>query len=914
MIQRFLIVDGNSLIHRGFHAIPHLSTKSGEPTNGVYGFAMLFLKALKDLKPDYVAVAFDLPGPTFREKIYEPYKAHRIAAPAELYQQIPRVKDLVKAFNLPIYEQEGYEADDLIGTLAERVKVQKDLETVILTGDLDALQLIDKNVKVYAPKQGLSETKLYDEKAVLERYGLKPSQILDYKALRGDPSDNIPGVSGIGEKTAAELLQKFGSLEGIYNYLTSTSSPLAGEGGFRPGEGAINPRIVKLLQEHRQEAEISKKLAQIVRDLKIQFDLKEARLGGYDEAKVVKLFQELEFKSLLDKLPKSQNDELSIKNQETEKQQAPDYELVGDQTKYHTLLKELKRQTEITIDTETTSAHPMEAKLLGLGVGWKVGEAYYVPRVWISKELAEVLTSEKIKKIGHNIKYDYLVLKRAGLNLQGISFDTMIAAYLLNPGVRNFDLDTLSFNEFGFRKISISSLIGEGRKEINMSEVPVEKVADYCCEDVDYTLRLKKKLEPELGKNKLAKIFYEIERPLVKVLAEMEWWGVKIDPQILKLLSREAGEEIKKLQKRIWRLAGEQFNIGSPLQLKQILFDQLGIPTAELKKGKTGLSTAATELEKLRGLHPIIDLIFDWRELTKLKNTYLDALPGLINKETGRVHTSFNQTITATGRLSSSEPNLQNIPIRTEFGRKIRRAFVVEKGYKLVSVDYSQIELRLAAHVSGDEKMIKVFKQGGDIHEATAREIYDPSLFSKGQGRRLAKTINFAVLYGASAYGISSRIQGVSQVQAQDFIKRYFEAYPKLTAYLEKTIAEARKTGFVKNEIGRLRFLPEINSSQFQVRSAAERAAINFPFQSMNAEIIKMAMNKLAKENLTSRDDCRLLLQVHDELVLEIAQDMIEKYVPKIVKIMNEIYKLKVPLVVEAKVGDNWEEMQKLPI
>lgn len=901
-----LLVDGNALIHRGFHAIPHLSNKKGEPTNGVYGFAMLFLRAIKDLSPKYVIATFDLAGPTFREKIYEPYKAQRVAAPQELYDQIPKVKELVRAFNVPIFEMEGYEADDLIGSIAEGVKKDPAIETVILTGDLDTLQLIDENVKVLAPKQGLSETKIYDRGAVEARYGLTPEQLLDYKALRGDPSDNIPGVSGIGEKTACELLRKFGTLDEIYKHIESGKTEF------------IKPRVIELLKAGRDMAYISKKLGEIVRNLKIKLNLSDAVLDDYDEQKVYKLFQELEFKSLLDKIPKGklQISDLGFQNAAEEKLGNLNYKLIDTKEKYEKFLSELQKQKVFAIDTETTSLRAREADLVGVGFSWETGKAYYLPKNIINNELIKVLEKQDIILVGHNIKYDLLVLKRFGINLQGQFFDTMIAAYLLNPGARNFTLDGLAFTEFGFRKTPTESLIGAGRNEISMSEVAVEKVSDYCCEDADYTLRLKEKLEGSLSKLKLDKIFFDIEMLLIPVLAEMEYWGVRVDPKVLKLLSKEATKEIAKLQDKIYRLAGEEFNIGSPLQLKKILFDKLGIPSGELKKGKTGLSTAATELEKLRGLHPIVDLLFEWRELSKLQNTYLDALPALINKETGRVHTSFNQTIAATGRLSSSDPNLQNIPIRTELGRKVRSAFVAPSDYKLVSIDYSQIELRLAAHLSGDEKMIKVFNEGGDIHTATAQEIFDLADPDKvtADMRRSAKTINFGVLYGLSAYGLKSRIPGVSQGEAQDFIDKYFETYPRLTKYLEEVVDEARRLAYVKNEIGRIRFLPEIKSSQWQVRAGAERAAINMPFQSMNADIIKMAMNKLREVDLTNRDDCRLLLQVHDELVFEIKEKKIEEYAEKIVKIMSGIYKLKVPLAVEAKVGDNWEEIEKLPI
>ena len=897
--ETLLLVDGNALVHRGFHAIPHLSNKKGEPTNGVYGFALLFLKALKDLKPQYVAVAFDLPAPTFRDRLYEPYKAKRVKAPDELYQQIPRVKDLVAAFGLPIYEEKGYEADDIIGSLSAIAK-KRDFRVMILTGDLDALQLVDESVKVYAPKQGLAETKVYDEAAIKERYGLRPDQLIDYKALRGDPSDNIPGVRGIGEKTASELLQKFGTLEQVYDYVKGKDTK------------RVSERVKTLLLEHEKDAELSKRLVRIVRTMKLPFDLKNLRLDGYDESKVYELFRELEFKSLLDKLPKTQNTALLLDQRETN----GNYQLLESAKEYEKFLHELQQQKEYALDTETTSLSPVQAEIVGIGFSWKNGRAYYVPASMVDERLKKILQNDHGTKIGHNLKYDYLVLKRNSIPLGGAWSDTMIAAYLLSPGSRNFDLDSLSFAEFGFRKTPITKLIGEGKNQKSMAEVPVAEVADYCGEDADYTWRLYKKLLPRLEEMRLLEIFRDIEMPLSKVLAEMEYRGIKVDPDHLRGLSKKAEKEIEKLQQRIWKFAGAEFNIGSPIQLKEVLFEKLKIPTENLKKGKTGLSTAATELEKLRDLHPIVALIFDWRELTKLKNTYLDTLPNLINPATGRVHTSYSQTIAATGRLSSSDPNLQNIPVRTEFGRGIRKAFVAEEGFTLLAIDYSQIELRLAAHLSKDKKMTGAFKNGEDIHTATAMEIFgvkDPRKVTELQ-RRSAKTINFGVLYGLSAYGLTSRIPGVSQGEAQDFIDKYFATYSGLTKYLEEVVAEVRRKGYVKNELGRVRYFPEISSSQFQVRSAAERAAINMPFQSLSADIIKMAMNKLSEQGLTSEVDCRLLLQVHDELLFEVKRDKVGKYAREIAKIMTSVYKLSVPIEVEAKSGHNWEEMQKVSI
>jgi len=894
-----LLVDGNALVHRGFHAIPHLSNKKGEPTNGVYGFALLLLRALKEVKPQYVAVAFDLPEPTFRDKLYAEYKAKRVKAPDELYAQIPRVKELVRAFDLPVYEEKGYEADDIIGSLSAIGK-KHDLKVVILTGDLDTLQLVDDSVSVFAPKQGLAETKIYDAAAIKERYGLLPEQLIDYKALRGDPSDNIPGVRGIGEKTASELLQKFGTLEKVYDYAKGKDTK------------RISERVRTLLLEHEKDAELSKHLVRIVRTMKLSFDLKNLRLDGYDESKVYELFRELEFKSLLDKLPKTQNAAQLLEKRESN----DNYQLLDSAPEYEKFLDELQEQKEYALDTETTSLNPVAAQIVGIGFSWKNGKAYYVPAAMVDERLKKILLSDHSTKVGHNLKYDYLVLKRNQISLGGAWGDTMIAAYLLSPGSRNFDLDSLSFAEFGFRKTPITKLIGEGKNQKSMADVPVADVADYCGEDADYTWRLYKKLLPRLEEMRLLEIFRDIEMPLARVLAEMEYRGIKVDASHLNGLSKKAEKEIEKLEQHIWKFAGAEFNIGSPLQLKEVLFEKLKIPTENLKKGKTGLSTAATELEKLRDLHPIVPLIFEWRELTKLKNTYLDTLPLLINPETGRVHTSYSQTIAATGRLSSSDPNLQNIPVRTEFGRGIRKAFIAEEGFVFLAIDYSQIELRLAAHLSKDRKMMEAFKNGEDIHTATAMEIFgikDPKKVTDLQ-RRSAKTINFGVLYGLSAYGLTSRIPGVSQGEAQDFIDKYFSTYSGLTRYLEEVVADVRRRGYVKNELGRVRYFPEISSSQFQVRASAERAAINMPFQSLSADIIKMAMNKLSELGLTNDEDCRLLLQVHDELLFEVKKDKVEKYAGEIAKIMTSVYKVSVPIEVEAKSGQNWEEMSKINI
>ncbi len=581
-------------------------------------------------------------------------------------------------------------------------------------------------------------------------------------------------------------------------------------------------------------------------------------------------------------------------------------------------MKELTQAEEITIDTETTGLDQINASLVGIGLSTHPGLAFYVPAdlALASGEIKQLLESYRIKKTGHNLKYDLQIIKNAGIDLKPLWFDTMIASYLLNAGTRQHNLDTLSFNELGYQKQPIEDLIGKGKKEISMADVPVEKVSWYCCEDVDMTLRLKELFEPQLKKQALEKIFKDIEMPLVEVLANMETVGIKLDTKMLNRLSGETEVELKELENKIYKLTGHEFNINSPKQLKEILFGKLKLEPIENRKTKTGLSTAADELVKMKGQHPVIPKILEYRELSKLQNTYLTALPALINEKTHRLHTSFNQTVAATGRLSSSEPNLQNIPVRGEgLGSKVRQAFVAEKGFKLLSLDYSQIELRIVAHLAKDRKMLEIFKNNEDIHTQTAIEIFGVKKNEVTKDmRRDAKTINFGILYGLSSFGLSSRIDEISRSEAKEFIEKYFRAYPQVEEYIEQIKLQVNEEGFVRNELGRLRKFPEIRSSQWQVRAAAERAAVNFPIQSLAADVIKVAMINIHKEIRDKGLEIRMLLQVHDELVFEVKEDKVEHWVKKIKPLMESAIKLSVPIGVEAKVGDNWGEMEQISL
>ncbi len=909
--QKLVIFDGNALLHRAYHALPPLTTSDGKLVNAAYGFTTIFLKVLKELKPVYVAVTFDRPEPTFRHEVFADYKAQREKKPQELYDQIDIIKDIVKAFGVPIFETKGYEADDIIGTITQQTS-KLGIESLVVTGDLDALQLVDDYTSVYTLRKGLADTVTYNPAAVYERYGLKPEQLVEYRALKGDPSDNIPGVKGIGEKTAAELIKKFHSIDGLYTSLKKNDTQAK----------KLPPRLRELLLASEKEAGLARKLSVIVRNVPIKFSPQDCRLKDFDLPRIAELFHALEFKSLLGRLPElgaklnlSPRTNLVTTNKSSTIK--GNYQLIVTTDEVASLVRKLAKAKVMAVDTETSGLDAQQAELVGISLSVKTGEAYYLPaavtKSSAGKSLAKILADGAIKKVAHNAKFDMHILNHAGLKLEGVEFDTLVAAYLLQSGERGLDLKSLVYQELGVQMTPITALIGErGKKQKSMSELAPAEIKDYASADADYTLRLKDKLEPELVKQGLIKLFTEVEMPLVAVLADMEAAGVKIDTSYLEKLAKKMQQDISGLEKLIYQQAGTEFNVSSPKQLKEILFHKLKIPTDGLRHTKTGISTAASELEKMRGLHPIIEHLFQYRELTKLLSTYVEALPELVNPETGRVHSSFNQTVAATGRLSSSDPNLQNIPIRGEWGGIIRRGFIAEPGNVLMSADYSQIDLRMAAHLSGDKRMLEVFTKGMDVHAATASFIFGVSQDKvTPDQRRTAKEVNFGILYGMGAYGLAERT-GLSHNESRQFIDRYFKGFARLKEWLEEVKDEARTTGEVRTLLGRKRKLPEINSGVAQVRSAAERVAINLPVQGTAADLMKVAMIKIHNKLSDISPRTKMIMQVHDELVFEVPKNDTTKVAKMVKNEMEAAIKLKVPVVAEVKQGANWSEMEKI--
>jgi DNA polymerase-1 len=897
-----VLFDGNALIHRAFHALPPLTVrKTGETVGAVYGFALMLLKVINELKPSHYAIAFDMRAPTFRHQLFDQYKAQRPPMPDELVGQLERVRQLVEAFHIPIFELEGYEADDLLGALSQQAS-QQDIDTIIVTGDADTMQLVSPRVKVLYPKPGgsFSNTMLYDQAAVSEKYGVKPEQIADLKGLVGDPSDNIPGVSGIGAKTAVKLIQQFGSIEQIYKHINEVTPP----------------KLKALLKEKEAIARQSKELATIVTKMPVSLNPDDCQVSQYDRNKVTELLRELEFASLLPKLP-----QMETEREATVEARPPEgnYKIISNTANLDELINRLSAVKTFAFDLETTSLDPMSAQLVGLSFSPAKGEAYYIPVGHVGLEpigqlsleqviakLKSPLEDRKLAKLAHNGKYDITVLAEYGIMVNNLTFDTMLAAYLL--GEKSLGLKTLAFSKLAIEMTPISDLIGSGAKQISMSQVEIARAADYACADADMTLRLAELQEAELHQQGLWQLFSEVELPLMPVLVRMERNGVALDTELLRQMSHRLGEQLLKLEKDIYDNVGHQFNINSPQQLSNVLFEELKLPTARKTKG--GYSTGAAILEELRGVHPVIEFILDYRQLSKIKSTYIDALPSLINPKTGRVHTSFNQTRTATGRLSSSEPNLQNIPVRGELGKEVRQAFIAPTGSYLLSADYSQIDLRALAHLSQDKSLLAAFRHDEDIHSATAAQVFgvEPSAVTPDM-RRVAKTVNFGVIYGMSDYGLE-QATGLSREEAANFIAAYFEKYPGVKQYLESTKEKARQEGYVQTILGRRRSIPEINSQNRQLREAAERMAINMPVQGTSADIIKVAMinlgREIAKRNLRSK----MILQVHDELIFEVPKAEGEEMGQLVPELMSTALELSVPLKVDIKTGTNWGQME----
>ncbi len=906
MKKLLLLIDGNSLLHRAYHVLPPLTIrKSGEVVGAVYGFASMLLKAISELKPSHWAIAFDKKGPTFRHQLYEQYKAHRPATPEELVGQLGRVRQLVEAFNLPIFELDGYEADDVLGSLSQQA-TGKDTDTVIVTGDADAMQLVSDRVKVFYPKPGgtFSQAMLYDEEAVSHKYGVAPEHIADLKALVGDPSDNIPGVSGIGQKTAPRLISQFGGIDQIY-----------------AGINEVTPeKVRRLLVDNEDIARKSLVLATIVTRLPIKLNLTDSKLSRFDRQKVAELFRELEFASLLPRLAEFDT-AATTSPVKTEPRIKTEYRIICNVPDLDKLAGHLRQAGSFSFDLETTGLNPMLARIVGISLSAAPGEAFYIPVGHVGlDEITQLPMEEVMGKIGplledtglpktaHNGKYDTVVLAEQGIKVNNLSFDTMVAAYLL--GEKSLGLKALAFARLGIEMTAITELIGSGAKQKCMSQVEISRASDYACADADLTGRLKELFATELKEQGVWQLFAEVEMPLVPVLVHMERNGVALDAEPLRRMSHRLGERLHQLETAIYENVGHRFNINSPRQLGPILFDELKLPPA--RKTKTGYSTEALVLEELRGAHPVIEIIIEYRQLNKLRSTYIDALPALVNPKTGRLHTSFNQTRTATGRLSSSDPNLQNIPVRGEPGREIRQAFIAPAGCQLLSGDYSQIDLRVLAHLSRDPELLEVFAQDRDVHTATAMRLFDvPADNVTPDMRRLAKTVNFGIIYGMSGYGLEQATE-LTREEANQFIASYFEKYPGVKEYLEATRQQARKTGYVETILGRRRSIPEINSGNRILREAAERMAINMPVQGTSADIIKLAMLKLYQEMTNRRLKSKLLLQVHDELIFEVPEGELIEMKSLVSHLMSVALKLSVPLKVDIKTGRNWGQMEKL--
>jgi len=916
---KLVLIDGHALVYRAYFALPtSMATSSGEVTNAVFGFASMLINVLRDEKPDYIAVAFDV-GRTFRHEEYAPYKAHRAAMPDDMRSQFGRIHELLEVLRIPIYTAPSFEADDVLAALARQAG-DLGLETLIVTGDSDTFQLIRPGVRVLTSRRQFGETVTYDETGIRERYGLEPRQLIDYKGLVGDTSDNVPGVKGIGEKTAVELLRKYGTIEGIYEHLDEVSPA----------------RYRAALEQGRTSAFQSKHLVTIVEDVPVTLDLQACSVKPLDRERVRAFFRDLEFRALLGRLPAASEPgpvrQLSLFGEASPEQPA---EAPGP-TKVHVIdtipaleamVDELRRGPAVVVDVESTSVDPAAAQLVGIALCSQEGSAYYIPVGHLEgrcldpgtviERLRPLLEDPALPKYAHNANYDLTVLSFAGLTAGPATCDTMIAEWLINPGSRNLGLKNLAWSRLGIEMAPIESLIGSGKKQITMDRVPVAQAAPYAGADADMTLRLAHQLMPELKEKALWKLFSEVEMPLVPVIVDMQRLGVKLDVPVLAEMSRQFGERLGELQTEIEGHIGHPINISSTQQLSVALFDELQLSLPGMRRGQSGhYSTAADVLDKLRGRHPVVDLILEHRQLSKLKGTYVDSLPALVNPRTGRVHTSYNQTGAATGRFSSSNPNLQNIPIRTDIGREIRRAFVAEEGWLLLAVDYSQVELRILAHISEDPAMLAAFARGEDIHSSTAAAIYGVPLAEvTPQQRRVAKMTNFAISYGVTGFGLSERT-GLSQGDADAFIRTYFKTYPKIGEYIEQTRAMAQKQGYVETLLGRRRYFPELSTlatAQHNVREAAYRMAINAPIQGSAADILKVAMRdlwqKLAKGRLLSR----MILQVHDELVLEVPQAELPVVAPLVRETMEGAYPLRAPLRADAKVGPNWLDMVPLP-
>jgi len=922
---RLYLIDGYALIYRAFFALvsrPLMSSR-GENTSAAFGVARFLIKVIEKHDPDYLGMVFDA-GMSDRHVIYPEYKATREKMPDELKASLPRVRDMVEAFRIPVLELEGYEADDVIGTLAHQA-VDAGLETVIVSGDKDFYQLIRPHVCLLNPGRGgpaAVEEEWVDTRNANERLGVPPERVVDYLGLIGDASDNVPGVPGIGPKTAVQLIEEYGPIEEI----------LAHAGEIK----AKRPR--EALEAFGAEALLSKRLVTIHHDLPVELDLERLKLQNPDRKALREIFLDLEFNTLARDYAAPDEEERG-----KSERMPTEYHLVDSASAVHELVRRVREQGYVAVDTETSSTDPMLAELCGISLSLKPGEAYYLPfrhRLPAPaqgdllggagdpspesrkgegvknlpaldhpemRELIAMLEDAGVRKIGQNLKYDFLVFRREGIALRGIDFDTMVASYLLEPGRREHGLDSLALQHLDHKTIHYEDVAGKGKAQIAFAEVELSRASEYACEDADIALRLHERFAPELERLHLDPLFRDIEMPLVRVLAEMEWNGIRIDEEFFGRMGEQMRAQLRDLEAQIYASAGQEFNIGSTPQLREILFGKLGLPV--IKKTKTGASTDVDVLQELASQgHELPTLLMQYRQVEKLRGTYVDTLPKSVNPETGRIHTSFNQTVAATGRLASSDPNLQNIPIRTEMGAEIRRGFIPAEGTRFVVADYSQIELRILAHYSGDEAFVEAFRAGADIHRQTAAIIFGvaPDAVSK-EMRDRAKTVNFAVIYGIGPFALGKQL-GMTTAEAKEFIEAYFQRFPGVRRYLDQMMETARANGFVETLTGRRRYIPEINARNFNIRSFGERAATNAPIQGTAADLIKIAMIRIQRDLDARPGWARMLLQVHDELLFEAPQGDEEEVQNLVRDRMENAAVLDVPLRVESGIGTSWLE------
>jgi len=882
------LIDGTAYIHRAYHAIRGLTNSKGLPTNAVFGFTRMLIKLMDDRNPEYVGMFFDAKGPTFRHDLYADYKANRPPMAEDMAVQIPYIKKVTAAFNLPIIEMQGYEADDLIGTLAQ-IAEKKGFTVIMITGDKDFMQLVTEKSTIWDPMKESAT----DLQTIREKFGIEPQQMIDVQGLSGDAADNVPGVPGIGQKTAVTLIKTYNSMPELYEKLDTIT----------------RKKQRQNLETFKAQAFLSRTLVTINTAVPLTLDPADFKVSAPDRKALAELYKDLEFRQLQQSVP----DQADLSSK--------DYQSIMNQDQLSKLISQLEKADLFALDTETTSTNPMLAELVGFSFAVKANQAYYIPCRHnylgapdqlklqdVLDKLKPVLENPQIKKIGQNIKYDWIVLERNGINLAGVVFDTMLASYLLNPSKRAHNLDQIALDFLGHKTITYEQVAGKGKKAMLFSQVPLDKAVPYACEDADITLMVRDVLLPKLKELGLDELMTSVEMPLVPVLMRMEMRGAGINVERLQELSKSFKKQLDALEGGIYGLAGETFNIKSSQQLGRILFEKLRLPVQKKTKKKTGYSTDVNVLTALADQHELPALILQHRTLAKLKSTYTDALMELVNPQTGRIHTSYNQTVAATGRLSSSDPNLQNIPIRTQEGRQIRGAFIPRQGWLLVAADYSQVELRVLAHCSQDEILIQAFQDDEDIHARTACEVFrvSPAELS-GELRRQAKAINFGIIYGMSAFGLSRQLE-INQKMAQTYIDHYFERYQGVKRFMDQTIVEARETQRTSTLLGRIRLLPDINSSNHIIRQAAERTAINTPIQGSAADLIKVAMIRVDEALREKSFQSAMLLTVHDELVFEVPPEELQEVTRLVKGIMEGVWQLKVPLKINVAQGRNWEE------